>query len=299
MKKLHKTLVFFLPLVAITSCGYSLSYIVPGDQYNSVVFTQNYYKVWNPELKNARTALDVRAENSVLSFADLGKLDPKVLQKSAEASASGSEYTIYNYADEYKMNSLDQSFNYGVPSKLFDGKVECDGKHQNILRMQTLDEGFSVRFSKEGNFAKEHSNYMAIRLKSTTDNTKPCLKVNEYPTPTRDNVIVHDGELAYDLFHNSSVELTVSLYTKNDSHEIVKNSFTQKVEFLNNSTNNGSRYTFIAFDLNDYNLSRIVGFSVKYTYDDELIKWNISQDVPSFDYALFLYELFIPYTSWN
>ena len=275
MKKFkHKKYLLLLPIVGLTSCGYSLDYIVEGNKYNSPVFSENYYRHWDNELKNAKHGQTINVENNITHFSDLFKLDASVYDKYSTAD---------DYGDEYKMNLVDDMFNYGYQSKLFDGQVQCLGYYQ-LARVQIDDKGFSMRFSKEGNGL----DYFAMQFKATTDNTAMCYKLNTDELAERDA----------DMFHNSVVTLTISLYTKNDSNEIVKNDFVVEVDFDNNTTNYGSHYKFLAFSLKEYNLSRLVGLSFTYTVEDELINWNKTKGV-DIDYSLMLYEVFLPYTNWH
>lgn len=275
MKKFkHKKYLLLLPIAALTSCGYSLDYIVEGNKYNSPVFSENYYRHWDNELKNAKQGQVVDVDDYITSFGDLFKLDENVFDKYAVAD---------EYGEEYKMNLVDDMFNYGYQSKLFDGQVQCLGYYQ-LARVQIDEGGFSMRFSKEGG----ELDYFAMQFKATTDNTAKCYKLNS------DELAQKDA----DMFHNSIVNLTISLYTKNDNNEIVKNDFNVEVDFLNNTTNYGSYYKFLAFSIKDYNLSRLVGLSFTYEVEDELINWNKTKGV-DIDYSLMLYEVFLPYTNWH
>ena len=270
----HKEYLLLLPIVALTSCGYSLDYIVEGNKYNSPIFSENYYQHWDAELKNAKQGQVVDVENYITNFSDLFKYDASVFDK----------YTISDdYGEDYKMNNVDDMFNYGYQSKLFDGQVQCLGYYQ-LARVQIDKDGFSMRFSKEGT----NLDYFAMQFKATTDNTATCYKLNSDELAERDS----------DMFHNSIVNLTVSLYTKNDSNVIERNDFNMEVDFLNNTTNYGNHYKFLAFPLKDYNLSRLVGLSFTYSVEDELINWNKTKGV-DIDYSLMLYEVFLPYTSWH
>ena len=274
MKFKHKKYLLLLPIVALTSCGYSLDYIVEGNKYNSPIFSENYYSHWDQELVNAKQGLNIDVVDNITSFSDLFKIDASVYDKYK---------TSDDYGEEYKMNLVDDMFNYGYQSKLFDGQVQCLGYYQ-LARIQIDNNGFSMRFSKEGN----NLDYFAMQFKATTDNTAKCYILNTDELATRDA----------DMFHNSTVHLTVSLYTKNDDNHIVKNNFNTTIDFNNNTTNYGSHYKFLAFSLKEYNLSRLVGISFEYTVDDELVDWNKQKGI-DIDYSLMLYELFLPYTNWH
>ena len=274
----NKKYLLLLPLISLTSCGYSLDYIVEGNKYNSPVFKDNYYSHWDDELKSAKAGKEVVVEHHIEKFADLLKIDPQMM--------SGDYYDADDYGKDYKMNAVDDMFNYGYQSKLFDGQVQCHGYYQ-LARVQIDNKGFSMRFSKEGN----NLDYFAMMFRATTDNTAKCYKLNS------DELAKNDS----DMFHNSTVNLNINLYTKNDENIIERNTFKTEIDFNNNSTNNGSYYigyVFLAFSLKEYNLSRLVGLSFTYDYEDELINWNKNKGI-DIDYSLMLYEVFLPYTNWH
>ena len=274
-----------LPITMITSCGYSLSYIVEGNLYNSPVFSENYYQHWDNELKNSslKSNNDV-SSNAITSYQDIGNVDPNF------AIDNPYKY-VDEYGMEYRMNKLDESFNYGVQSKLFDGRVFCERYFQRS-RVQTDENGFSVRFAKES----DELHYFAMQFKATTDNALDCYPVNSNEISIYDPLDhnVHDNALR----HDSHVNMTISLYCKNGSI-IEKHQFNSTIDF-NGTTNDGDYYVFYAFDLEGYNLSRLVGFSVEYTVQDDLIDWNKNKGLETeIDYALFIYEVFLPYTYWH
>ncbi len=276
MNKL-KRMMLFIPLLSLTSCGFSLNYIVEGNKYNSPIFNDNYYQHWDSELKNAQEGINQELDSYITKFSELYTLDPNILLEG---------YTnADDYGADYKMNKVNDMFNYGYQSKLFDGQVQCLGYYQ-LARVQTDKDGFSMRFDKES----DELDYFAMQFKATTDNTvETCYKVNSEELAQSD----------YDMFHNSTVKLHVSLYTKNDANAIVRNTFTTNIIFDNNSTNNGSRYVFLAFSLKDYHISRVNGISITYEFEDELINWNKTKGVNDITYSLMIYEMFMPYTTWH
>ena len=294
-----------LPLTTIVSCGYSSSYLVEGNKYTSAKFSENYYTHWDNELKSAHKneVIDVTNEALITGinysyFADntitgLGEIDPNYFE---------ADPGLEEFASDFKMNSVDDSFNYGYQSKLFDGQMVCGGQNgrpeyaYQFGRVQINRNGFSIRFSKESTGL----HYFALNFKASTDNTKKCYPVDGTTLATTDT----------QLFHNSKINLTITLYNKT-LNGIEGYPFSLDVEFDNKHTNDGHYYTFIAFDLEDYELSRLVGVSLEFTVlEDALISYNEGKtyieggetknvDLTIDDYALFLYELFFPYTSWN
>lgn len=282
MKKLSpKRFLTLLPLVFITSCGYSLSYVVKGNQYNSPIFNNNFYRVWNSELKNASVQSErtLASNEFITKFSDLKEYDPYMaLEPYDTADDFGKDHRLINY---------DNSFNYGVQSKLFDGQVQCLQMYQ-LSRVQVDSNGFSVRFTKEGHNIK----YLAMQFKTTTDNTVECFNLNE---DKEHNEPHKQADTA--LYHSSTLTLTTTLYVKDDSNKINAKKYTS--EIINDRTNNGGAYIFYAFSLKDEDVDRLVGFSITYTVDDELINHNHNQGIDNISYAIFLYEVFLPYSTWN
>lgn len=278
--KNKKRLLMLLPIFFLTSCGgYSVSYLVKGSTYNSPVFKENYYTHWDDEFKGLTP--NKHNVSTLYDFSNLFYLDSSVF---------GRYNTSSDYAKDYKMNNRDEMFNYGVQSKLFDGQMVCGAQNDRpdlayqLARIQLDTNGCSIRFSKES----DELDYFAMQFKATTDNTvKEVYKVNSDQLAKEDK----------DMYHNSVLNINLSLYTKSDNG-IVNNEFSFTVNMDNKITNNGSGYKFVAFDLKQYNLSRLIGVSFTYTYDDELINWNKTKGV-DIDYAMFLYEIFLPNTSWH
>ena len=300
-----------LPLTTIVSCGYSTSYLVEGSKYTSSVFKENYYNHWDNELLAAKNAekhpiVDVTDETLVTginysfyssnTITGLSEIDPNFFEK---------DPGLEQYSSEYKMNSVDDSFNYGYQSKLFDGQMVCGGQNGHpeyayqLGRVQTNQKGFSVRFSKESN----ELHYFAMNFKATTDNTINCEPVPGTTDP-------HAGA-DQRLYHESSFTLLITLYLKTTGG-IEAYPFSVDIDLTGKvgdsyKTNNGHFYNFLAFDLEQYktetfSFTRLVGVSVEFeVISDALIEYNAAQgvEISYDDYALFLYEMFFPYTSWN
>ena len=287
--KNNKKLLTLLPLFTLVGCGYSKGYIVLGDKYASPIFAENFYREFDESLNNAEQGLNLEVDNFITSFNDIAKMDYDLLDK---------EISVDEYGELYKMNNLDNMFNYGVQSKLFDGQMVCGAQNGHperayqLARVQIDSNGFNIRFAKESS----ELDYFALQFKATTDNTKECYLVGE-------NELKQQSDR--DMFHNSTVTLKTHLYTKEEDN-IIKNTFTSTIVFDNNTTNNGSYYKFYAFSFdmlkdnqgNPVNLSRVIGVGVDYEVDDELVNWNKQKGI-DIDYSLMLYELFLPHTSWK
>ncbi len=290
-KKLRPLLLLMLP--ALASCGgFSLNYIVEGNKYISANFNDNYYEHWDAELKNAEHVQTFTETDTqfIESFNDIGTIDANLLVNNPYAGKSGYDFED-TFGADYRLNRTSEIFNYGVQSKLFDGITWCGGRHQRV-RVQARKNGFSVRLSKESDTVK----YFAMNYKSTTNNQIRCY------SHITGNISTSDG----DKFHASTIDLTVTLYCKSEVNKIVGYDFKKEVSFPH--TNDGDYYYFHGFKTEDigtenFTISRLVGFSV--TFDvthDELIEYNASKtdvELTDNDYALFIYEVFMPYTYWH
>ena len=289
-KKLRPLLLLVLP--ALASCGgFSLDYIVKGDKYISADFNENYYEHWDAELKNAehvKTFTDADT-TFIEDFADIGLIDQKLLLENPYED-------VEEYGKDYRLNKTNDIFNYGVQSKLFDGISYCRSRWQRV-RVQAKKSGFSVRISKES----DELSYFAMNFKATTNNQIQAYKVGTNELGNTDR----------DYFHTSSFDLTVSLYVKDSQNKIVAYDFKKNIVF-DGITNDGgpeSHYKFLAFNCREVGaenitVSRVVGFSVTFdNLNDELIKWNNENhpdiDIDEDDYALFIYETYMPYTYWH
>ncbi len=317
----------FLPLLtALASCGgYSLGYIVSGDMYISANFLKNYYCHWDSELKSAKviSTTDVTSE-TIYRFDDIENIDDVLLINNPYKDSSKypfEESRIRQYAKDYRMMNLDQSFYYGVQSKLFDGEAYCDSYYQRH-RVQSNEGGFSVRFTKES----DELQYFAMQFKATTNNQLPTYPAYSYTNSSGqevdNSVLINNPEKEGKdewLYHYSKIKLNVDVYCRSDNG-INAYRFTTDVEFskvlvdvgsgkTNNQseTNHGHAFKFVGFRLfseeggNKNPLSRCVGFSISFTIlNDDLIEHNKALDPTSnIDYALFIYEVFLPYTYWH
>lgn len=271
-----KRLFIIAPLFALASCGgYSVQYLVEGNKYNSPVFEENYYEHWDADLKSSKNVVEhkIEEEHRILAYKDIGKIDRNL-------AVDNPYKLVTDYGPEFCLAKVDESFNYGVQSKLFDGETICGGRTTRV-RVQIPDSGFSVRFTKES----DELTYFAVHFKAAIDFTDQ--RVRDYFRALRPST---PDNLGHTSILNS---LTVSIYTKNDEEQIVRHNFVTEGIVINGT--NLESYYFYAFDLTKFNLSRMIGFSMEYDYTDEAIN-AIGEDIY---YSLFLYEVFLPYTFWH
>ena len=291
MKMSKRRYLFILPIIALTSCGYSLEYLVKGDKYVSAVFKENYYTHWDNELKNPSSEI-VKAVDDDHQMRIISECTPHLPFDLVGLDQFDDQYfghipTDEQFASTHRLINYDDSFNYGVQSKLFDGQVKCHG-NLHRARVQTNKQGFSVRFSKESDELK----YLAAQFRVTTDNTVACYNMD-------DDVSTSEPRRQADeaLFHNSTLSLKLSVFTK-EGNAIVKHAYTVDIVYNNKETNDGNYYTFQLISFEGENLSRAVGLSVEYEVNDELINKNAAEGI-DIDYAVMMYEMYLPYTTWH
>lgn len=320
---MHKKYLLLFPLlIALSSCGgFSLDYIVEGDKYISSNFLKNYYEHWDDELANAARLVSYNVDDSrITSFKQIGNLDPNYATANPD-SLNESKLDAYSHA--HMLINYNESFKYGVQSKLFDGRFLCDGLQQRSRIQIRENKGFSVRFSKES----DGLSYFAMNFKTTLNNQTRCYKVDESEHP-----VDVEARTDSDKFHSSVIQLTVTIFVKQEGY-IIGYDFVSTLDFdkcycnydrilrkegesedpepSKETTNNGSIYYFYGFDLskvrtyNNEPLSRMVGFSINYkVISDKLNEFNEGKyidgnPVEKMDYAIFLYEVYLPYTYWH
>ena len=304
MKKLSPfKLLLIAPSIIITSCGYGLKEVYNGVPYNSSNFFENYYEVWdnkiNPYVTNNKIT-DKKDERELNESSDcvFTSLDDNNFDKN--------DLTSYNYAYGYdlqeppegmkaygptvKMSSLDDSFRYGVVSKLFDGQMFCNGYYANArVQVKSMNEGesngFGVLFSKES----DNPSYFMMNFK--------CSVV----TQTSQNL--PSG--------HSDLKLHIGLLYKNDTGYtyipvtyVVEDVPTNSGDSFFSPDQRVNMYTCFGFGLgieneeHKLNLpnSRLIGFTIQY----EKIADTISEFVSDQTYhAMMLYEVSFPYTTWH
>ncbi len=311
MKKHSISKIFLLfPSLVLTSCGYGLKEVYEGIPYNSTEFTENYYRVWDKSIdyRQEQNKITKTLETRILEqekdkvfvkpFAGEGFETDYENFKICEKNWSGYEYGLDKrepdngkkaYGPAVKLSAIDQSFNYGVASKLFDGQIFCNGDYQ-LSRTQVGSTnlgdfgGFGVRFAKECTYSEYFMcNFKCSYVTNESQNLGLC---------------------------SSSFTLKLSFYLKND------NGFTRvpvEYDIVNAPTNSGdgdryNGYMCFGFKLHQENddalldLNRLAGISFEY----ELKQINyggapvdLHPDNLTVYHSIMLYEISLPYSTWH
>lgn len=300
MKASNKKLFLLIPTLLLTSCGYGLKEVYDGVPYNSPVFEENYFDVWHDKINPSHKKYSVNKieeEHTIgeddLPFTSLEDenfklLDPNFINYEYTYDIVKPEGDKKAYGPSVKLSGYDNSFKYGVSSKLFDGQMFCNGHYQNArTQIRPASEnshgGFGLLFAKECS----NASYFMMNFKCSLITDK-------------------NQNLGY---VESNIKFKISFYLRNGD------GYTQVPLYysINNvPTNSGDdhflppfaqredMYVCLGFNLknNAYiPTSRLCGISIEY----ELLSDTYSPSHPdeNISHAVMLYEISFPYTSWN
>ena len=186
------------------------------------------------------------------------------------------------------MTKLDDSFKYGLVSKMFDGQMFCNGDFQKSrTQVEPMErgatKGFGVLFSKESNDAT----YMMMNFK--------CSVVKE------DNQnLTMPGGIKSDLI------LHIGLYLRNDTGYTYQ-PLTYHIDDV--PTNSGDDHSFppyaarksmykcFGFNLKNIDTKRLIGFSLQYEKTSDT--YSDAHPTEETMHSIMLYEVSFPKTTWH
>ena len=263
-----------LLLAVFTLAGCAKTKLLYGEfAYNYPEFDKNYYTEWE----------DIK---------DLNISNTTVISKTPHYSDDEGEVTIgdqkmegYTWGglkDEqfgynHNLSRIEKKFSYGITSKLFDGRVRCEGLYQKS-RVQLDKTGFAMYFPKSLVTAK----YLGFACRGGTD----------FP----------QGE---EFSHTDlNVDFTWSFYIHLDDGTYNKVSYT--LEDVKIPVDNGGNTTFVNFipyiGNNFDELYGAVAMSFEWKADDvRLASRDLTDDYSEKEkhhLALMLYEVFIGDSTW-
>ena len=297
MKLSHFRLLLIAPSLLLTSCGYGLKEVYSGIPYNSTDFTENYFNVWdkriNPNAEGNKITvtknikeLDKEKDNVFTSLKDneFKNIDDNWTKYCYGYDLERDEDLIPEgqvaYGPTVAMTKLDDSFKYGIVSKMFDGQMFCNGDFQKSRTQveptnKDSSKGLGVLFSKESNDAK----YIMMNFKCA--------------------VVKSDGSLLKSGL-SSDIKLNIGLYYRNDTGYTYA-PFTYEISGVPTNSGDGhgdSRflsYVCFGFSLENYDKERLIGYSIQY----EKLSDNSGEPDSDTLHALMLYEVSFPYTTWH
>ena len=303
MKKLSPFKLFlFAPTLILTSCGYGLKEVYKGVPYCSADYFENYFNEWDSSINPYASNNKIKETTELVEINDSHKPFRALEDDNFKQLDTG--WPTYNYVYDkteptdgtkaygpaVKLSNYDNSFKYGVVSKMFDGQMFCNGDFQNSrtqVEPSNDDEtkGFGVLFSKECNDAS----YFMMNFK--------CSMI------TKESQNLSSGK--------SDLELTISFVLKTDSgykyvpvrstvNSVPTNSGDDHDETRPENVRFKGRldsYVCFGFSVKDLNLSRLIGFTLQY----KLLSDTISPKYPEEKtyHAIMLYEVSFPHTTWH
>jgi len=256
----------FLPLVLLPlllgGCNQSLSYFNDNRRYNSNNWKNDYYRVYDSSYNGASKRREVSLKDEEV-FTSFGSTLFKEIDPEGSKKELFSEDYEYSYSMERCLCNIDDSFKFGVSSKLFDGKMFCNGRYEAV-RTQIDETGFGLKFEKK----VENYSYFAINFRSDLN--------------FKDEIVPA---------HVSSFTLKIRfLFEENNNY--VYDLYTYR---FNDLPTNADHYVFFGFSLKNYSIKDCVGMSI--AYSDFVDDYNNSLATKK-DHALLIYEALLPYSTW-
>lgn len=300
MKLSHFKILLIAPSMLLTACGYGLKEVYNGIPYNSTVFQENYFNVWNDKINPNKEGSKITETKDAVA---LSLEEHKVFTKISDVNFRNCDDEWASYAYEYDkdnkpkdaslkpygpavaMTKLDDSFKYGIVSKLFDGQMFCNGDFQKSrTQVEPLNQGqgkgFGVLLSKETN----DTSYFMMNFKCS---------------------VVYEDNQELGKFY-TDMNLKLGLYMKNDNGYSYL-PLTYSVEKAPTNSGDGNRsenYVCFGFSLEKFDTKRLIGFSIQYEYGSFYTKDNENNYHPytfpqDFMHAMMLYEVSFPKTKWH
>ena len=305
---MNKKVLITLPLLVllVTGCKDKVKELYVGNAYASTEFLENYYDTWNSDLKNSVSTTNTYNMSYVFDSVENRQTGAVKVDKD-QKTASGIIYSLNyiepgdqlnsqtgQYLDWYhdtpvedkgvgfgptkNLTTIDKSFAYGYLSKLYDGRIQCDGYYQRS-RVQLNDVGYGASFPKQLESAK----YIALAMRGGTT----CQR---------------------SFFQPVTLTLNLSLY----SYDFNTKTYTQHLYKITNCpviTNSSGHTELVSFYFKDTPLGKVpenvTAMSLTFEIENEEYG-NLTANVDDFKahpekslFALMLYEVLIPDSTWR
>ena len=261
--------------IALAGCA-KTNLLYDDNAYNYPEFDRNYYTDWDDikelSIENEKIADLFQFYVSDKTVSVNGKKVDNFVWY--DSSVEKREETEFGYNNN--LSKIEKKFCYGITSKLFDGRVRCEGLYQKS-RVQLDKTGFAMYFPK----TLISANYLALACRGGT---------NLYET---------NGE---NFSHNDLlISFTWAFYIHKDNNQY------DKVIYQRSSVpvpvDNSGNTTFISFTPNAKDINQAVAMSFEWSCDDpRLASKNIAddyQDKEKNHLSLMMYEMFIGDSVWN
>ena len=283
----------FLALIAtfafvLTGCMNDVAELYEGHAYDTGDFAENYYSTWNDNLKNSvATVAKTYDVTSINSFQiDKDEDFNQLWEPDGYRSGTTEPYSFLidtphedagvGYGPSNNLISVDEAFARGFLSRLYDGRIQCDGYYAKS-RVQIDGAGYGALFPKE----MVNYRYFALSVRGA------------------------DMSVNYNFFVNVNINLTFYVY----NHDIALYvPYLFQMKNLPIKTNYNSQVTIFGFYFAgvmgaDVNLlKRASGMSITFSLEGDYEDYTIDREDETEGkehFALMLYEVLLPKSSWN
>ncbi len=283
----------FLALIAtfafvLTGCMNDVAELYEGHAYDTGDFAENYYSTWNDNLKNSvATVAKTYDVTSINSFQiDKDEDFNQLWESDGYRSGTTEPYSFLidtphedagvGYGPSNNLISVDEAFARGFLSRLYDGRIQCDGYYAKS-RVQIDGAGYGALFPKE----MVNYRYFALSVRGA------------------------DMSVNYNFFVNVNINLTFYVY----NHDIALYvPYLFQMKNLPIKTNYNSQVTIFGFYFAgvmgaDVNLlKRASGMSITFSLEGDYEDYTIDREDETEGkehFALMLYEVLLPKSSWN
>lgn len=277
MKKKNLFLSFLV--FTLTSCS-KTNLLYKEDAYNSPIFDENYYTeredIDSLALATTRTA-PIVFWDSQDGLGAINQGDHNREKRPWISSEKSEEFGYHN-----NLSGIEKSFNYGILSKLFDGRVRCEGYYQKS-RVQLNKTGFAMYFPK----SLVSANYIAFACRGGTTLNVPLGFGPYFNSESSNQALSMNFTLSFYIHISNSSEYEKVVYPLNNVNIQVDN---------HGSTN------LVYFSLMPNELTGAVAMSLEWNSNDpRLEEYNLTDDYTNKEkdhLALMLYEVFIGESIW-
>lgn len=298
-----KALVFVLLPLFLSSCS-KTNELYTGGAYDTGNFETNYYlehnnvdklKIGNVITKDASSVTHISNPSRNSFIEGLNPTDQTYFYKDKNGNEQSSflEWNDdiphddfgFGYGPTKNLISIDNSFAYGFLSRLYDGRVRCDGYYAES-RVQINKTGFSTFFPKE----LKQATYFGLSLRGQTS----CEGFEYSLADINLNIKFYKHNVLKE--ENDLIEININnLQAPSNTHGA---SSLMLFYFIDVFGLEYQKYIedIIAISI-DFSLNSINGSSVDFSKYGTPVDDKDDQNNPHF--ALMLYEMMLPDSIWN
>lgn len=262
-----------LPIITIALAGCAKTNLLYEENaYNYPQFDKNYYlereDIDSKKIDETRNgvAYNLHSEDGISALAAYNKEGYKW--------SSYDKNEMFGYHNN--LDSIESSFNYGILSKLYDGRVRCDGLYQKS-RVQLNKTGYATYFPK----SLVEAQYIAFACRGGTTLSTP----------------IGLGDK-----NGLKFNFTLSFYIHITNSENY-NKVVYKLNEVPVQVDNGGGTNLVSFEILPTELNGAVAMSLEWEcVDSRMSSYNLVDDytVKEKDHlAIMLYEVFIGKSTWR